>query len=85
MAQGPQFKVYDADGSYQAACKNTALAAAVVALLGDGATVRYQHKRVLWTEGEEDAPAGDSYDLAAETMLGRLGLGPNYTPRPRTA
>lgn len=39
MAATPRFKIFDADGEYQAATKRPEEAAAVVALLGEGATI----------------------------------------------
>ena len=74
MASTPRFKVYDAQGVYQASVKNTTLAAAVVSLLGEGATVRLGHTKrsIIWREGQEAIPAGESYDAAAHTMTSRV-------------
>lgn len=71
MAGSPRFKVYSASGEYVAACKYPDIAAAVVSVLGDGAQIRVQHRTVVWTEGSEVIPAGESYDLVAETVYGR--------------
>jgi hypothetical protein len=71
MAESPQYKVYTAAGEYEAACKHAEIAAAVVGVLGDGATVRYQHGSRLWTEGK-DGKAGESYDRAAAVINQRL-------------
>lgn len=59
---------------YQAAVKDTTLAAALVSLLGEGATVRDGHakRETVWHEGEENILAGESYDIAADTMNGRI-------------
>lgn len=67
------FKVYDPEGNYQAATKRIEEAAAVVALLGNGATIRYRHKKkaTLWTEGA-DGFAGNSYDEVADLAHIRL-------------
>jgi hypothetical protein len=73
MAASPKFKVYDAQGEYQAACKRPEEAACLVTFLGDGATVRLEHRRVVWTEGSEAQPAAESYDKAAAIMLQRAG------------
>jgi hypothetical protein len=67
----PDFKVYSAGGEYVAACKYAEEAAALVALRGEGATVRVRHRWTVWTEGREAIPAGESYDLAAECMVAR--------------
>ena len=72
MAASPQYKVYTPTKAYVAACKHAEDAAAIVALYGDGATIRAGHSIVLWTEGAEDAPAGDSYDHVAAVVHARL-------------
>lgn len=73
MARSLDFKIYDSDGIYQASCRHATDAAAVVAIQGDGATVRFRHRKRIWTEGENaDGYAGDSYDEAAELMLSRM-------------
>lgn len=74
MASTPRFKVYDADNVYQAACKHPEEAAALVALLGPGSSIRDGHTKadIVWLEGEEASPAGDSYDLAAGTVWQRV-------------
>ena len=48
-------------------------AAGFVAFLGDGTTVQYRGK-VVWTEGKEKQPAGESYDFAAEVIRINAGL-----------
>ncbi len=48
-------------------------AAGFVAFLGDGAVVKYRGK-VVWTEGQEKQPAGESYDFAAGVMLINAGV-----------
>lgn len=67
----PVLKIYNPQGEYVAACKFGEDAACLMALYGDGATVRYEHKLTLWTEGEEDFPAGESYDRVNAVMEGR--------------
>lgn len=66
MAGTPQWKVYDEDGVYQAATRDSTLAAVVVAVLGNG-TVKVDG-RIVWREGSEETIAADSYDEAAEVM-----------------
>jgi len=75
MAASPGLKVYDAENEYRAACHYAEDAAALVALLGDGATIRDGHSRrfVLWSEGNEEQPAAESYDYVAETVGRRRG------------
>lgn len=63
MAASPRWKVYSADIEYRAACKYVEDAAALVAMLGDGATIRAGHRRIVWTEGQEAQPAAESYDF----------------------
>lgn len=62
MAGTPVFKVYDAQGVYQAACKEIEAAAALMTFYGEGATIRNGHSRIVWAEGKETQPAGESYD-----------------------
>jgi len=62
MAASPDWKVYDKDGKYIAACKDPHDAAAIVALRGDGATIRWGHRLIVWTEGQEGQSADNSYD-----------------------
>ena len=68
----PHLKVYTADGEYVAAVRDAEDAAAIIGIRGDGATIRYDHKWILWTEGLEAQPAGDSYDYVAEVVAERL-------------
>ena len=76
MATSPRFKIFDADGEYQASTKRAEEAAAVVVLLGTGATIRDGHsqKNTVWTEGSEMQPAGESYDFVAKTVYERCSL-----------
>jgi hypothetical protein len=69
MAQSPKWKVYDAGGTYQAACKEIEAAAALMGFYGDGATIRFDHAKstTVWTEGNEQQPALEGYDYVAET------------------
>ena len=71
MASTPRFKVYDADGVYQAATKRPEEAAAVIVLLGEGATIRAGHTQVVWHEGKEEQTASESYDFVASTVYKR--------------
>lgn len=73
MTESPRFKVYNADGMYIAACRHIEDAAAVVALHGDGATIRDGHPRTrtVWLEGR-DGKAGDSFDVVGEVAYERM-------------
>ena len=81
MGASPEWKVYDRQGEYRAACTHPSEAAAVVALLGEGATIRYQHRRIVWKEGSPsvyiprqrrgDGYAAESYDEVAEKCFKR--------------
>jgi hypothetical protein len=66
MAGSPQYKVFDAAGAYQAACKEAAASAVVASFYGPGATVRNGHAKrdTVWTQGPEaDGDVADvSYD-----------------------
>lgn len=73
MAATPLFKVYDAHKVYQAASKEIEAAAVLMGLYGEGATIRYGHGQVVWTEGAETQPATESYDFVAELVYKRIG------------
>lgn len=53
-------------------CKDVEEAACLVAFLGDGATIRFSHTLVFWTEGKEELPAAESFDNVAEIVHARL-------------
>lgn len=74
MGASPFFKVYNARNQYRAACVDASEAAAVVSVLGDGATIRASHSNAdtLWCEGAEDHPAAESYDYVARVVIIRL-------------
>lgn len=71
MAQSPKLKIYNSAKEYIGCVKYFEDAAALVSIQDDGATVRYGHTRVLWTQGV-DGNAGESYDGAAEIMRARF-------------
>lgn len=71
MAASPKWKVYR-NGEYVASCAYAEDAAALVALGWSGGIVKYGHSRVVWTEGKELFPAGESYDRAAQVMHERV-------------
>jgi hypothetical protein len=68
MSGSPQFKIYNKAGGYVASCKHLEDCACLMALYGDGATVRLGHSTIIWREGEEEIPAAESYDRAAQIM-----------------
>jgi hypothetical protein len=69
MAASPRYKLFDAQGVYQASAKQPELLAACIGLLGHGATIRDGRPtpmRILWTEGENaDGIGFESYDTVA--------------------
>lgn len=73
MAGSPRWKVYCPAGEYVACVKYVEDAAAIVALHGDGATIRDGHRvaAVRWREGCEKQPASESYDFVVDTVLSR--------------
>ncbi len=72
MAQAPAWKVYNGSGEYLASFKYPEHAAALVASFGvDGVTIRWLHRRVVWTEGK-DGHAIDSYDVVSEHCLNAI-------------
>jgi len=74
MARSPNWKVYNPQGDYVAACKHLEDAACLAGLYGHGATVRSGHayKDCIWKEGHEEFSASESFDRAADLMLDRL-------------
>ncbi len=71
MASTPQWKVYTAEREYIAACKHVEDAAALLAIQEDGATIRYGHNVIAWTQGA-DGDAGESYDAVASLAHERM-------------
>lgn len=71
MAASPRWKVYSPTSEYVAACRYVEDAAAVVALYGNGASIRDDHGRKVWIEGS-DGDAGESYDHVAEVVRERV-------------
>ncbi len=63
MGRSPSIKCYDAAGKYQASVKDYDLAGAIMAMLGEGSTVRDGHtvSDIVYTEGV-DGDCGESYD-----------------------
>jgi hypothetical protein len=53
MSGSPRWKVYTEDGEYVASCKFVEDAAAIVAMRGDGTTIRDGHRRIVWTDGAQ--------------------------------
>lgn len=74
MAASPIWKIYDADGAYQAACHEAEAAASLVSFYGAGASIRYGHAARVWVEGEETQPAAESYDYVASQCWRRRKL-----------
>jgi hypothetical protein len=74
-------KVYDSRGNFLASCVEPEGAAAVVAIEGEGATIRNGHaaKNTIWREGAEAQPACESYDFVAQTIYQRMPTA--HTPR----
>lgn len=74
MAGAPNLKVYTSDNEYVASFNYYEDAAMFAGFRGNGSTVRFGHQKswVLWTEGAEEFPAGESLDRAAEIMRQRL-------------
>ena len=87
MRSLPHWKVYNHGGTYEGEAVFGELAAAMVAVLGNGSTVRTAGGQVVWREGAEEFSANESYDGAAETMRYRATSGVSapelYTGPPR--
>ena len=74
MAGSPDWKIYTREGEYIASAKYPEDAAAIVAMRGEGTTIRYGHNKrdIVWTEGQgADGEAGESYDAVAATCYQR--------------
>ena len=71
MGASPIYKVYDPTGGYVASCKDTEGASLLMDLYGEGSTIRYDHLRIVWTEGI-DGRASNSYDNTREIITQRL-------------
>ena len=73
------WEVYDTEDEHVASAKRADIAAAIVALFGDDATVWFRtdtdETTRVWIEGigpDRDGPAHESYDRAAQVMTGRV-------------
>jgi hypothetical protein len=66
-----RLKVYNPENSKVAECEFAEDAACLVALYGDGASIRYG-RHVLWTEGKEEFAAGESYDRVRDVCHERI-------------
>lgn len=69
--RSPQWKVYDADNKYVASTKDTEGASLLMSLYGIGATIRYDHRQIVWTEGV-DGIAQHPYDIQTKVITERL-------------
>lgn len=67
----PPFKVYDSSGKYRASCDEACAAGALCSFYGNGATIRWMHGAVLFTESDA-APASESYDAVTIKVYERL-------------
>lgn len=66
------WKVINPSGKYVASCLHAEDAACLVALYGDGAQINYAHRTIVWREGKESQPAGESYDHVARICFDRF-------------
>lgn len=73
MAASPKLKVFDKNGEYVGSLHHAEDAGAVVALYGDGASIRSGHSKkcTVWLEGSERQPAGESFDVVADVVARR--------------
>lgn len=81
MAASPQFKIYDQQGTYQAACHEVEAAAVLVTFYQEGSTIRHGHskKDIVWTEGL-DGCASDSYDETGQAIYSRIAQQKPWLP-----
>jgi hypothetical protein len=71
MAATHSYKVYTDGGMYIASCKYPTYAAMIVTGIAGG-TIRYGHQHIVWREGHEAQPAGESYDFVESTVNDRV-------------
>lgn len=71
MGASPQWKVYTTEGEYVASTKHTEGASLLMSLYGNGATIRFDHRKIVWTEGL-DGNACQSYDYTAMIINRKL-------------
>ena len=74
MAGSPLYKVYTADNEYIASVKHPEFGAVLLASLTENATLRFGHRKVLWTEGK-DGYSADSYDKVVALSIERMKEG----------
>lgn len=71
MGASPRWKVYTPQGEYVASTKHTEGASLLMSLYGNGATIRFDHRKIVWTEGV-DGNASQSYDYTAMIINRKL-------------
>ena len=71
MGASPQWKVYTPEGEYVASTKHTEGASLLVNLYGTGSTIRFDHRKIVWTEGLDGA-ACQSYVYTASIIYKKL-------------
>lgn len=72
MAGSPSFKVYNRDNKYIAACKHVEDAVALCFVNGDGTSIKYEHGKKVWVEGENPIASNEGYDAVASIIHTRL-------------
>ena len=70
MAASPPIKIYR-NKEYVASCKYFDDAAAIAGMT-PGTVVKWEGKKVIWTEGAEKLSAGEGWDAAAQIMHERV-------------
>lgn len=70
MAGSPPLKIFNPQGEYVASCKMYEDAAMLVGNYGPGAKIKYG-AILVWTEGQEEFSASESFDGAREIMVAR--------------
>jgi hypothetical protein len=76
MAATPRLKCFDADGNYEGSVKHFESAAALMAVLGDGSTVRTGHRKadIIYKEGR-DGDSAESWDSVSAFVLKGIKVG----------
>ena len=81
MAASPRWKIYTRFDEYIGSAKEISLAAAMMTVLGTGATIRNGHTKgsIVFTEGQLNSSgkpiySGESYDVVAEAVREAIAL-----------
>ena len=72
MGASPVWKVYDQAGKYRAACKDIEAAASLMGFYGYGATIRHDHKLIVWVQSPDEDATAVGYDEVIRITTDRI-------------